>query len=53
MLVRTDDEVLRRKQDVMQRTGASIAAQASVMIKSIDPPKPSTALPKALPQATN
>jgi len=46
MLVRTDDEILRRKQDVMQRTGSAIAAQASVLMKSIEPPKPTSALPK-------
>lgn len=45
-LVRTDDEILRRKQDVINRLGVAIASQATSMMKEIEPPKPTQALPK-------
>ena len=46
MLVRSDDEVIRRKQDVMRRIGAAVVDQASTMMKEIEPPKPRESMPK-------
>jgi hypothetical protein len=46
ILVRTDDEILRRKQEVMNRLGIAIASQATTMMREIEPPKRTQGLPK-------
>lgn len=51
-MVRTDDEGLRRKQDLLRRYGAAIASEASNMMKEIEPPKPQQQMPRLVPRAT-
>lgn len=46
MFVRTDDPILCRKQEVLQRFGIAVSAQASTMMKEIEPPKPTQRLPR-------
>lgn len=47
LLVKTDDPVLRQRQDLMQRFGAAIASQAGSLMKDIETPKAVEALPRA------
>ncbi len=47
LLVRTDDPLLRQKQDLMQRFGAAIASQSGSLMKDIETPKAVEALPRA------
>lgn len=45
MFVRSDDPILCRKQEVLQRFAVAVTAQASDMMKEILPPKPTQRLP--------
>lgn len=47
LLVKTEDPLLRQKQDLMQRFGAAIASQAGSLMKDIETPKAVEALPRA------
>lgn len=47
LLVKTEDPILRQRQDLMQRMGAAIASEASTLMKAIDPPKAVEPLPRA------
>lgn len=45
-MVRTEDEGLRRKQDLLQRYGAVLRAEASKTMQEIEPPKPTQSQPR-------
>lgn len=51
VVVRTEDPQLRRKQDLMRRFGAAIYAEASSMMKEIEPPHAHKQLPRRAPGA--
>jgi hypothetical protein len=48
--VRTDDPTLIKRQDLMRRFGAAIAAEATSMMKEIEPPKSQSQLPRLVPR---
>jgi hypothetical protein len=50
-LVRTDDERLMKKQDLLRRYGAAIVNEATNMMKEIEPPKPQAQMPRIGPRA--
>ncbi|MBX3703979.1 MAG: hypothetical protein KF822_09415 [Steroidobacteraceae bacterium] len=45
-VVRTEDEGLRHKQDLLRRYGAAISAEASNMMQEIEPPKAQPQMPR-------
>lgn len=49
-LVRTDDPILGRKQDLLRRYGAAIANEANSMMREIEPPKPQQQMSRFPPQ---
>lgn len=48
-MVRTDDPILMRKQEVMRRAGMAIARESASMMKEIEPPKAQQQMPRLVP----
>jgi len=48
---RTDDALLQRKQDLLRRYGAALAADANKTMQQLEPPKPQPQQPRAIPSA--
>lgn len=46
VVVRTEEPSLVKKQDLLRRLGAAISAEATAVIREIEPPKPQQQMPK-------